>query len=114
MMGLVGATVSFQEGSELLWELARVKVEAKQVERVAEALGREMAWRLVVDEVPYGPHKIAQNGQVVIPRDVLRRARLAPGESVYVTAHEGIVELVPASLVSEWLRKGRSERRNEP
>ena len=43
MIGLVGATVSFREGSELLEQLAGVKVEVKQVERVAEALGREMA-----------------------------------------------------------------------
>jgi hypothetical protein len=43
MVGLVGSTTSFQEGSELLWELAAVRVEAKQVERVSEALGREVA-----------------------------------------------------------------------
>lgn len=68
----------------------------------------------MIDEAPYGPHKIAQNGQVVIPKEVLKRVRLAPGESVYVTAHEGIVELVPASVLSEWVRKGRSEPRNQP
>src|SRR6202049_1610890 len=43
MTGTVGAMVSFQEGSELLRELAGVAVEAKQVERTAEALGREIA-----------------------------------------------------------------------
>lgn len=63
------------------------------------------------DGVPHGPHKIAQNGQVVIPKEVLKRAALAPGESVYVTEHEGIVELVPASLLSEWVRRGRLESR---
>lgn len=66
------------------------------------------------DESPYGPHKIAQNGQVVIPKEVLKRVRLAPGESVYVTAREGIVELVPASMLSEWVRRGRSEPRDQP
>jgi hypothetical protein len=35
--------VSFQEGSELLQELAGVIVDAKQVERTAEALGQEIA-----------------------------------------------------------------------
>jgi hypothetical protein len=35
--------VSFQEGSELLRELAEVDVGAKQVERTAEALGAEVA-----------------------------------------------------------------------
>jgi len=39
----VAALVSFQEGSQLLEELAGVKVETKQVERVAEALGAEIA-----------------------------------------------------------------------
>lgn len=43
MAGTVGAMVSFQEGSALLRELAGVPVDAKQVERTAEALGKEIA-----------------------------------------------------------------------
>ena len=43
MVGTVGAMVSFQEGGELLIELAGVAVDAKQVERTAEALGEEIA-----------------------------------------------------------------------
>lgn len=43
MTGTVGAMLSFQEGSELLQELAGVAVDAKQVERTAEALGQEIA-----------------------------------------------------------------------
>ena len=43
MTGTVGAMVSFQEGSQLLNELAGVTVEAKQVERTAESLGKEIA-----------------------------------------------------------------------
>ena len=43
LVGVVGALVSFQEGSELLHELAGVAVSTKQVERAAEALGREIA-----------------------------------------------------------------------
>jgi hypothetical protein len=43
MTGTVGAMVSFQEGSERLNELAGVAVEAKQVERIAETLGKEIA-----------------------------------------------------------------------
>jgi len=43
MVGTVGAMVSFQEGSELLTELAGVPVDAKQVERTAESLGEEVA-----------------------------------------------------------------------
>jgi len=45
MMASVGATVSFEEGSTLLRELAGVEVKAKQVERVAESLGAEIAER---------------------------------------------------------------------
>lgn len=43
MTGLTAALVSFAETSELLRELAGVDVDAKQVERTAEALGREIA-----------------------------------------------------------------------
>jgi hypothetical protein len=43
MTGLAAAMVSFEEGAELLEQLAAVKVNAKQVERTAEALGREIA-----------------------------------------------------------------------
>lgn len=43
MVGSVGAAVSFEEGSALLGELAGVEVDAKQVERVAEELGAEIA-----------------------------------------------------------------------
>ena len=43
MAGLVGAMVSFEEGHELLHELAGVDVPTKHVERAAEALGRELA-----------------------------------------------------------------------
>ena len=39
MVGLAAAMVSFAEGSELMRELAGVPVDAKQVERTAEALG---------------------------------------------------------------------------
>ena len=54
MVGAVGAMVSFAEGSELLRDLAGVTVEAKQVERTAEALGQEIAAdeRRVVEPVP--------------------------------------------------------------
>jgi len=43
MVAAVGAMVSFQEGSQLLEELAGVSLDAKQVERAAEALGAEIA-----------------------------------------------------------------------
>ena len=57
MAGLVGAMVSFEEGHELLHELAGVNVPTKHVERAAEALGREVTAdeKLVVE--PPGPNE---------------------------------------------------------
>ncbi|HVT15765.1 MAG TPA: ISKra4 family transposase [Thermoanaerobaculia bacterium] len=53
MVATVGAMVSFQEGSELLRELAGVEIAPKQVERTAEALGAEIAAQeRVVVELP--------------------------------------------------------------
>jgi hypothetical protein len=54
MVGRVGAMVSFEEGHELLTELAGVDVPTKHVERAAEALGREVAEdeKRVVDPLP--------------------------------------------------------------
>jgi hypothetical protein len=43
MVAIVGATVSFEEGAELLTELAGIEVDAKLVEREAEELGAEIA-----------------------------------------------------------------------
>jgi hypothetical protein len=43
MIGTVGSMVSFQEGSQLLLELAGIGINASQVERGAEALGHEIA-----------------------------------------------------------------------
>jgi hypothetical protein len=65
MVALVGATVSFEEGAELLTEIAGIKVDAKLVEREAEALGVEIAnderkvvqeelWRLVAPTMYLG------------------------------------------------------------
>ena|ERR1019366_8421291 len=45
MIGTVGAMVSFQEGSQLLEELAGLKVDASQVERNAEAQDQRIVRR---------------------------------------------------------------------
>jgi hypothetical protein len=50
MIGAVGATVSFEEGSALLKELAGLHVVTKQVERTAESLGAEVAEDELTDE----------------------------------------------------------------
>ncbi|MHB8369482.1 MAG: ISKra4 family transposase [Leptospirales bacterium] len=43
MTGIVGAELSFEKGAEFLRELADLRLSPKQVERVAEALGAEIA-----------------------------------------------------------------------
>ena len=45
LVGWTAAEVSFAKASELLAALAGVEVETRQVERTAEALGREVGWR---------------------------------------------------------------------
>ena len=55
MVGHVGALVSFAEGQTLLRELAGVGVDAKTVERTAEALGRAIAADERTVVTPEGP-----------------------------------------------------------
>lgn len=59
---------------------------------------------------PHGPHKIATNGQVVLPKDILAATGLGPGDAVYVQAledPEGAVLIVPASMAAKWFETGR-------
>lgn len=59
---------------------------------------------------PHGPHKIATNGQVVLPKDILAATGLSPGDAVYVQAledPEGAVLIVPAATAAEWFETGR-------
>lgn len=58
MVGAVGAMVSFEEGSQLLEELAGVAVDAKQVERAAESLGGEIAADEKQDVTPSSQHAL--------------------------------------------------------
>ena len=59
MVGTAAALVSFAEGSGLLGELAGLSVPAKQVERTAEALGREIAADEEAQVVPAPAAEIA-------------------------------------------------------
>jgi hypothetical protein len=54
MIGTVGSMMSFQEGSQLLRELAGIGIDASQVERCAEALGGEIAADELVHSGPLG------------------------------------------------------------
>jgi AbrB family looped-hinge helix DNA binding protein len=63
---------------------------------------------------PHGPHKIATNGQVVLPKDILSTAGLQPGDAVYVQALDdppGAVLIVPAATAAAWFELGRERAR---
>jgi AbrB family looped-hinge helix DNA binding protein len=65
---------------------------------------------------PHGPHKIATNGQVVLPKDILAITGLRPGDAIYVQAledPEGAVLIVPAAIATEWFEAGRQRSREE-
>ena len=65
MAASAAARVSFEESSGLLHELAGVEVSAKQVERVAEALGAEIAVderQAVEKEGPRRAHPLSGDG----------------------------------------------------
>jgi AbrB family looped-hinge helix DNA binding protein len=56
---------------------------------------------------PHGPHTVSRNGQVVIPKAVLSRANLLPGDSVYLSAiDDGTILIVPADVAADWFRQG--------
>lgn len=66
---------------------------------------------------PHGPHKIATNGQVVVPKEVLQSAGLAGGALVYVQALEdplGAVLILPVELASRWFEAGKAAEQHRP
>jgi len=65
---------------------------------------------------PHGPHKIATNGQVVVPKEVLQSAGLSAGASVYVQALEdppGAVLIVPVEVAARWFEAGKATDRDD-
>ncbi|MGQ0824220.1 MAG: AbrB/MazE/SpoVT family DNA-binding domain-containing protein [Actinomycetota bacterium] len=64
---------------------------------------------------PHGPHKVATNGQVVVPKDVLHAAGLSAGDLVYVQAVEdppGAVLIVPVEVAARWFEAGKATDRD--
>ena len=104
MVGHAAAKVSFAESSELLDGLAGVPVDAKQVERTAEALGREIARdeRDVVEEgCPPAPVMyLGMDGTGVPMRasEVAGRAGRRP---------DGTAGTREVKLVTVWTAEGR-------
>ncbi|MGH2609303.1 MAG: ISKra4 family transposase [Tepidiformaceae bacterium] len=106
MVGHVGAMVSFAEGSELMGELAGVAVGPKQVERTAEALGREIAKderRVVESEPPAAPTMYLGMDGTAIP---MRRSEL---EGRAGKQPDGSSKTREVKLVTVWSAEGRDE-----
>jgi hypothetical protein len=107
MVGLVGAMVSFAEGSELMRDLAGVSVDPKQVERTAEALGREIAAdereRLEV-EPPAAPTVYLGLDGTGIP---MRRGEL---EGRLGKQPDGSAKTREVKLVTVWTAQGRDKQ----
>ena len=109
MVGLVGAMVSFEEGHELLRELAGVRVPTTHVERAAEALGREIAHdeRTVV-EPPTAGEPVAPTvylgmdgtGVPIRKEDLAGRAGKQP---------DGTAKTREAKLCTIWSAEGRDK-----
>ena len=109
MVGRVGAMVSFEEGHALLHELAGVDVPTTQVQRGAEALGREVAEdeQQVVDPpaatVPLAPTLyLGMDGTGVPMRkeEVVDRPGKLP---------DGSAKTREVKLVTVWSAEGRDE-----
>jgi AbrB family looped-hinge helix DNA binding protein len=64
---------------------------------------------------PHGPIKIGPNRQIALPKALLDRLHLQPGDQVFVLQSEseasGLV-IVPLERVSEWIRLGRAAERD--
>ena len=98
--------VSFAESSELLHELAGLAVDAKQVERTAEALGREIACdeRAVVEPSPPAAPTmyLGMDGTGVPMRDSALQGRQGKQP-------DGSAKTREVKLVTVWTAEGRDE-----
>jgi hypothetical protein len=109
MVAQVGAMVSFEEGHELLSELAGVDVPTKHVERAAEALGREIAEdeKHVIDppmpEEPLAPTLYLGMDGTGVP---VRKEELVdrPGKQP-----DGSAKTREVKLCTVWSAEGRDE-----
>ena len=106
MVGLAAAMVSFQESGELLDQLAGLPVDAKQVERTAEALGREIATdeRAVVEpSPPSAPTLYLGMDGTGVP---MRASALEGREG---KQPDGSAKTREVKLVTVWSAEGRDE-----
>jgi hypothetical protein len=106
MVGLSAAMVSFQESAELIDKLAAVLVDAKQVERTAEALGREIAQdeRSVVEpSAPSAPTVYLGMDGTGVP---MRRCEL---EGRVGKQADGSAKTREVKLVTVWTAEGHDK-----
>ena len=104
MVGMAAAMVSFAESSELMAELAGIPVDPKQVERTAEALGREIARderSVIGPEAPPVPTMYLGMDGTGIP---MRAAELAGRAG---KQPDGSASTREVKLVTVWTAEGR-------
>ena len=108
MVGLTAAEVSFAKASELLMVLAGVDVETRQVERTAEALGREVSddERAVTEQTAPAPAPTVYlgldgTGIPVRPAEVEGRRGKQP---------DGSAKTREVKLVTVWTAEGRDKQ----
>ena len=115
MVGLAATSVSFAEASEWMGELAGVAVDPKQVERTAEALGREVAMEKGLPERgrdrraevrggrPAGP--LAAAPSLAVQFFLIPLAKSSSGPSIVAKAIYGAA----TDLAAQWGKARRDE-----
>ena len=61
-------------------------------------------------DTPYGPHKITPTRQVAIPKDLMERVHLQPGDKIYFMESgndDGTLLIVPIDALARWIERGR-------
>lgn len=112
MIAATAAMVSFEESSELLCELAAVRVDAKQVERTAEALGREIeahdrtVLTLSTPSTPSAPTMYLGLDGTGVP---MRRSEVAGRAG---KQSDGSSKTREVKLVTVWTAEGRDDEGN--
>lgn len=106
MVGLASAMVSFAESSELMRELVGVPVDPKQVERMAEALGREISedeHHVIEPSAPAAPTMYLGMDGTGIP---MRASALAGRTGKQA---DGSAKTREVKLVTVWTAEGRDK-----
>ena len=112
MVGLVGAMVSFEEGHELLRELAGVDVPTTHVERAAEALGARDRRRRAARGRAAGGHRA--RGADAVPGDGWHGRADAQGGAAGRAGKQpdGSAKTREVKLCTVWSAEGRDDGRH--